>query len=131
MKETTESNTSCSFLDLHLFNDNGELKFRVYDKRDDFNFEIVNYPHLSSNIPSGPAYGVYISRLIAFLRICNNFTDFSERHKLLVTKLIKQGYSKTNLKKVLIKFQKRYDNILKKYHVDFSLHINKVLSECT
>ena len=110
--------------------DTGEWLMRYTDARFDTNFT-PGLAHLSFNIPSGPAYGVYISRRIAFLRICNNFTDFSDRHKLLVTKLIKQGYSKTNLKKVLIKFQKRYGNILKKYHVDFSLHINKVLSECT
>ena len=81
LKETTESSTSCSFLDLLLFNDKDELKFRVYDKRDDFDFEIVNYPHMTSNIPENPAYGVYISRFIAFTRICTNFSDFSERHK--------------------------------------------------
>ena len=130
LKETTESNTSCSFLDLLLFNDNEELKFRIYDKRDDFNFEIINYPHLSSNIPTGPAYGVYVSRLIAFARICSDFSDFSKRHKLLVTKLLRQGYSKTKLKKAFSKFQNKYNDVLVKYHVDFSEHINKILSEC-
>ena len=35
-----------------------------YDKRDDFNFLIVNFPFLNSNIPSAPAYGVYVSQLI-------------------------------------------------------------------
>ena len=30
----------------------------IYDKRDDFNFHITNFPFLSSNIPSSPAYGV-------------------------------------------------------------------------
>ena len=80
LKETTESDTSCSFLDLLIFNDDGELKFRIYDKRDDFNFEIVNYPHMTSNIPINPAYGIYVSRLIAFARVCTDFSDFSQRH---------------------------------------------------
>ena len=69
LNETTESNTWCSFLDLFLFNDDGDLKCQVYDKRDDFNFDIVNYPFMDSNIPIGPAYGVCVSRLIAFARI--------------------------------------------------------------
>ena len=47
-------------------NDDGELKCRLYDKRDDFNFDIVNYPFMDSNIPVGPAY---VSQLIAFARI--------------------------------------------------------------
>ena len=130
LKETTESSTSCSFLDLLLFNDKDELKFGVYDKRDDFDFEIVNYPHMTSNIPENPAYGVYISRLIAFTRICTNFSDFCERHKLLVIKLLKQGYLRAKIKKVFTKFTNRYGDVLKKYHVDFSKHINKVLSDC-
>ena len=130
LKETTESNTSCSFLDLLLFDDDGELKSRVYDKRDDFNFEIVNYPYISSNIPINPAYGVYVSRLIAFARICTDFTDFSQRHKSLVTKLLRQGYSKTKLKKTFVKFEHKYEDVLMKYHADFSEHINRILIEC-
>ena len=41
----------------------------LYDKRDSFSFDIVNFPHMSSNIPSKPAYGVYISQLIRIGRI--------------------------------------------------------------
>ena len=40
----------------------GKLSTRLYDKRDDFDFHIVNFPFLSSNIPSGPSYGVYVHR---------------------------------------------------------------------
>jgi hypothetical protein len=36
----------------------------IYDKRDDFNFKIINFPNMCSNIPASPAYGVYISQLI-------------------------------------------------------------------
>ena len=39
---------------------------RLHDKRDDLDFHIVNFPFLSSNIPSGPSYGVYISQLIRY-----------------------------------------------------------------
>ena len=44
LKETTESHAKCSFLDLLLFSDDGELKYQVYDKRYDFSFDIVNSP---------------------------------------------------------------------------------------
>ena len=40
----------------------GKLSTRLYDKRDDFDFHIVNFPFLSSNIPSSPSHGVYISQ---------------------------------------------------------------------
>ena len=68
LKETTDSLDGTSYLDLYLFKDNnGCISRRLYDKRDDYNFAIVNYPFLDSNIPEGPAYGTYISRSYLFL----------------------------------------------------------------
>ena len=64
IKETTETAASSSYLDCYLYIDNGKLTTRLYDKQDDFNFPIVNFPFLSSNIPSVPAYGIYVSQLI-------------------------------------------------------------------
>jgi hypothetical protein len=39
----------------------GRLRMKLYDKRDDFNIPIVNFPFICSNIPAAPAYEVYIS----------------------------------------------------------------------
>ena len=61
IKETMQTAASSSYLDCYLYIDNGKLATRLYDKRDDFNFPIVNFPFLSCNIPSAPAYGVYFS----------------------------------------------------------------------
>ena len=47
---------------------------------------------MSSNIPSKPAYGVYISQLIRIGRICEDFSAFAERHYKLTSRLIKQGF---------------------------------------
>jgi hypothetical protein len=56
---------SASYLDLHLEIDSEEqLRMKLYDKRDDFNCPIVNFPFICSNIQAAPAYGVYISQLI-------------------------------------------------------------------
>jgi hypothetical protein len=61
-KETTDTDMSSSYLDLHLDIDSeGRLRTRLYGKRDDFNCPIVNFPFICSNIPAAPAYGVYIS----------------------------------------------------------------------
>ena len=56
----------------------------LYDKREVFNFTIVNYPHMDSNIPSKPAYGVFISQLIRYLRVCGNYQHFVYRSQLHV-----------------------------------------------
>jgi hypothetical protein len=65
LKDTTESDKSASYLDILLnIDSNDRLTTTLYDKRDDFDFAIVNFPFLCSNIPLLPAYGVYISQLI-------------------------------------------------------------------
>jgi hypothetical protein len=45
-----------------------QLSTKIYDKRDDFNFKIINFPNVCRNIPASPAYGVYISQLIRYAR---------------------------------------------------------------
>ena len=68
VKETTDTASSASFLDLYLeFDDSGQLSTKIYDKRDDFNFKIINFPNMCSNIPASPAYGVYIVHSIIHL----------------------------------------------------------------
>jgi hypothetical protein len=65
---------------------NGRLTTSLYDKRYDFDFAIVNFPFLCSNIPLSPAYGVYIPQLIRYARACFVYEDFSKRGKLLTKK---------------------------------------------
>jgi hypothetical protein len=65
IKDTTDTDRSASYLDLHLELDSeSRLRTKLYDKRDDFNFQIVNFPFRCSNIPAAPVYGVYISQMI-------------------------------------------------------------------
>ena len=60
------SGAETSFLDLHLSILGGFVKTKIYDKRDDFDFDIVNFPFLDGNVPRSASYGVYISQLIQF-----------------------------------------------------------------
>ena len=104
IKDTTESNTSASYLDLLLsIGRDGQLRTSLYDKRDDFNFHITNFPFLSSNIPSSPAYGVFISQLIRYARACSSYECFILRAMRLSNKLLGQGYVKERLKSSLRK----------------------------
>ena len=75
----------------------GNFSHNSYDKRDDFDFPIVNFPYLSSNIPESPAYGVFVSHLIRYPRVCSKYEDFLFRGYILVSKLLKQGYSARKL----------------------------------
>ena len=70
-----------NYLDLKfIIGNNSRLYTKLYDKRDDFNFHIVSFSFLSSNIPSGSSYGVYISQLIRYARCCTYYDDFGYRH---------------------------------------------------
>ena len=76
------------YLDLtFIIGNNNRLYTKLYDKRDDFDF-----PFLSSNIPTSPSHGVYISQLIRCARCCSYYDEFGYRHKLLVDRLLSQGY---------------------------------------
>ena len=62
IKDATESNISASYLDLLLsIERDSQLHTSIYDKRDDFNFHITNFPFLSGHIPASSAKGVFLS----------------------------------------------------------------------
>ena len=52
---------------------------KIYDKRNDFDFDIVNFPFLGGDVPRRPSDGVYISQLIRFARASSHVTDFNNR----------------------------------------------------
>ena len=92
ISEATESTSVASYLDLRFIRDNSNnITTKLYDKRDTFGFHIVNFPFMSSNIPSAPAYGVYASQLIRCARYCPNYSDFLSCHRVLVTRRLVTG----------------------------------------
>ena len=125
-KETTDTASSASFLDLYLeFDDSGQLSTNIYDKRDDFNFKIINFPNKCSNIPASPAYGVYISQLIRYARASSNYSDFLKRHLHLRNRLLDQGYKKIRLIRSLKKFIFRCQYLVEIY----SVSAEKIISD--
>ena len=119
--------TSASFLDLYLeFDDSGQISTKIYDKRDDFNFRIINFPNMCSNIPASPAYGVYISQLIRYARASSNYSDFLKRHLHLRDRLLDQGYKKIRLIRSLKKFIFRYQDLVEIYSVSAEKIMSKI-----
>ena len=130
IKDTTESNTSASYLDLLLsIGRDGQLHTSLYDKRDDFNFHITNFPFLSSNIPSSPAYGVFISQLIRYARASSSYECFILRAVRLSNKLLGQGYVMERLRSSLRKFYGRYGDLIKQYEVPLSRMLHDILDD--
>ena len=79
-------------MDLSLSIVDGFVSCKLYDKCDDFEFEIVNFHFLDGDVPRAASYGVYISQLIRFARVSSHVTDFNTRNKLLTAKRLNQGY---------------------------------------
>ena len=93
--ETTDTASSASFLDLNVeCDDSSQLSTKIYAKRDDLNFKIINFPNMCSNIPASPAYGVYISQLIRYARASSNYSDFLKYYLYLRSRLLDQGQKK-------------------------------------
>ena len=105
----------------------GQLHTLIYDKRDDFNFHITNFPFLSSNIPSSPAYGVLISQLIRYSRAWSSYECFILRARRLSSKLLKQGYLAERLKSSFRKFYGRYGDLIQQCEVSLSRMLNDIL----
>lgn len=131
IKDTTDSEISVSYLDVLVEKDvNGNLTTKLYDKRDDFNFSIVNFPYLCSNLTSSPAYGVYVSQLIRYARACATYEQFIKRGKLLTNKLLEQKYQEPRLKSSLRKFYGRYNDLVSKYNVSLGHMLTDVFHTC-
>ena len=68
LSKANTSDTETVFLDLHLTISNDIVSTKIIDKRDDFDFEIVNFPFLDGDVSRSTSYGFYISQLMRFAR---------------------------------------------------------------
>ena len=84
LNKANSSDTETPFLDLDLSITNDIAASKINDKRDDFNFEIVN---LDGDVPRPPSHGVYIPQLIRFARIGSNVDDCKSRNTFLTSVL--------------------------------------------
>ena len=119
IKYTTESNIAASFFDCYPCIDNGKLVTSLYGKRDDFNCPIINFPCLSSNIPSASAYGVYVSQLVRYA------TAYCKRGKLHTNNFLLQCYRRAMLESTSKKFYGRHHDLIDPY----SLAVSKLISD--
>ena len=80
LNRANSSDTEAPSLDLNPRISNGTVSTKIYDKRDDFDFDIVSFPFLDGDVPRRTSYGVYISQLIRFARASSNLNDFNYRN---------------------------------------------------
>ena len=95
LKDTSTSSTEVCYLDTTTkTGENTPFRISIYDKRDDFAFRILNFPHMDSNIPAKPAYGGYISQLVKYANFAHSSCrDLLHRLRQLWSCLPQQGQS--------------------------------------
>ena len=129
LNKANTSDTEAPFLDLHLPISKGFVSSKIYGKLDDLDFDIVNFPYLDGDVPLRPSYGVYISQLIRFARVCSHVDDFNTRNKCLTAKLLKHGYRYHKLRKAFSKFYRRHYELTSKFNVRLKSLLHQGLSE--
>ena len=88
LNKANSTDTKATILDLYLLLSNDFVSTKIYDERDDFDFDIVNFPLFGGDVPRASSYGVYVSELIRFARVSSHLADFNARNKTLTAKLL-------------------------------------------
>ena len=129
LKNTNLSRDKCNFLDLTISVYQGKFIYRSYDKRRDFNFQVVNYPNLSGNIPASQSYGVFISQLVRFCGVNLSHKNFVLDVRQLSNTLQNQHFEYLVLVSRYTRFCLKYLYAWAKYNKDIgnSTHVNETI----
>lgn len=112
--EPTDSKVA--FLDLHIRR-TGKLRIDLYDKTRDFNFSVVKFADITSNVPRNSTYQIFYGQLVRIARIITNETDWEIRVKELVKACLSVGANKEKLTKKFSQFGYNHQNLLWKYDI--------------
>ena len=83
---------------------------------------------MNTSLTHSPSYGVYISKLIGFARVCSNVDDFNNRNLFLTAKLLKQGYRYHKIRKAFSKFYHRHSELIVKYNIGLNTLLQQGIS---
>ena len=128
ISETIEYASVTFYLDL-LFTrfENNNITTKLYDRRDTFGFHVVNFPFMSSNIPSAPFYGVYASQLIRYSCCCSNYSDFLSSHRVPGDKTCHRVIKFNRLTNTFKKFYGRHTDLVGQY----KKNVCQMFADCT
>ena len=98
-----------SFLDLSIRIQNGKFITSLFDKRDNFPFNIVRMPFSSSNMPSKIFYSSIGAEILRIARTTTKTDDFINSGKMILQRMVKQGADSSRTKKTLCKTIDKYN----------------------
>ncbi len=106
LNRTNSSYRKAAFLDMEIMVSDS-LQYRIYNKTDDFSFDVVRYGFKESNIHSSVGAGVFLSQLTRFIRITNSLSDFEGRVSEMYKTFISHGFSESQLQSKFLLFVKQ------------------------
>ena len=106
-------------LDINIL-DNNKFSCKLFDKRDNFNFKIVQFQPIHNNQASAISYGVFNSQIIRFSRICSDIKHFKERVLNMFNELCRLGYKDKRLIYNYNKIVRKHD-LCWKYGISYSI----------
>ena len=128
LKKTNVSPQKVNFLDMSISVFQGKFRFSCYDKRNDFNFNVINFPFMCGNLPLIQMHGLFISQLVRYSHINSHFNDFSKCCNMLYKKLLKQGFNAQRLQKNFDRFCQQHMNVWCKFGRDLFSYKNIICS---
>ena len=100
---------------------------KMYNKVDDFNFEVVSFTFPHSNISINIGYNLFYSQLIRYYKICSEVQDFIHSNRKLYRELSLRGYSHWGLVRKFHLFIKNNSEVINKYNINDVTEFTKVL----
>ena len=122
------SGMKATFLELDIEIQNNMFSYKLFDKRDNYHFEIVRMPYISSNIPARIFYSTFTSELLRIAKATLKINDFTDKSRLLIKRMRSQGGEEIIIKKFINKMIHRHQICFNKYNCMNKDLIREILS---
>ena len=125
LNSTNITQNSTNYLDMNINICNDKFEYELYDKRNDYNFQVISLPNLNSNIPISSAYSVIYSQVLRYFKATNGMRQFMGSLDRLRNKMIRQNFLRSGIEKQFNKFvvYNKYDIIAKFWEIP---NVNKI-----
>ena len=118
VNKTNISPCKCNYLDMTISIYRGKFVVKLFDKRKDYQFNVISYPFLDGNVPLDRSHGIFMSQLIRICNVNTELNQFLEDIRILSRKLCRQGFNPAALRKILLKFYHSKIDFWGKFGVD-------------
>ena len=116
LKKENNGNSCASFLDIYIYIGNGEFHTKLFDRRDNFGFDVVRMPLYCSNVHNRMFSGSIGAEFLRISRATSKTENRSRTCKQLLSRMLKQNGQMRRIKFSLIKMIQRHQKDFIKYN---------------